>query len=54
MRLSSSEYISFIDSDDIWTENKLAIQIKFMLENKYFSLIQIMYHLYKKNLKKNI
>ena len=36
MRLSSSEYISFIDSDDIWTENKLAIQIKFMLENKYF------------------
>ena len=30
MRVSKSKYISFIDSDDIWTNNKLETQIIFM------------------------
>ena len=38
MRISKSMYISFIDSDDIWTNTKLEKQIDFMKENNlYFS-----------------
>ena len=33
MRISNSKYISFIDSDDGWTNNKLEKQITFMKEN---------------------
>ena len=33
MRLSKSKYISFLDSDDNWTEDKLEKQIFFMEEN---------------------
>ena len=34
MRISSSEYISFFDSDDMWKEEKLSRQIDFMKKNK--------------------
>lgn len=30
-----SQYVAFIDSDDIWKRDKLKKQIKFMLDNKY-------------------
>ena len=33
LRLSSSDYIAFIDSDDKWTNNKLKDQIDFMQKN---------------------
>ena len=33
MRISKSKYISFIDSDDSWTTNKLEKQINFMEKN---------------------
>ena len=32
---SNGEYISFIDADDIWNENKLLEQINFMKKNNY-------------------
>ena len=35
MRISKSKYISFIDSDDYWDENKLKNQISFMDNHKY-------------------
>jgi|TARA_B110000967_G_C18742182_1_gene488320 teichuronic acid biosynthesis glycosyltransferase TuaG len=35
IRLSSSKYISFLDSDDLWTANKLEDQISFMEKNSY-------------------
>lgn len=35
IRLSKSMYISFLDSDDYWTENKLEEQISFMQKNNY-------------------
>ncbi len=33
MRLSKAEYISFLDSDDYWTNEKLQIQILYMIKN---------------------
>ncbi len=32
---ASSKYISFLDSDDYWSENKLQDQIEFMKKNDY-------------------
>ena len=35
MRNTKSEYIAFIDSDDIWEKEKLSKQLDFMIKNKY-------------------
>ena len=35
MRNTKSEYIAFIDSDDIWEKEKLSKQLDFMVKNKY-------------------
>jgi len=35
MRISNSKYISFLDSDDSWTVNKLEKQIFFMEKNSF-------------------
>ena len=35
IRNSNSEYIAFIDSDDIWEKEKLSKQLAFMEKNKY-------------------
>ena len=35
IRLSNSKYISFIDSDDLWSQNKLEEQILFMEKFNY-------------------
>ena len=32
---AKGKYIAFIDSDDLWTTDKLALQIEFMERNKY-------------------
>jgi len=36
MRNSRSDYIAFIDSDDIWDSQKLYKQLEFMIKKKYF------------------
>ena len=36
IRNSKSEYIAFIDSDDIWKKDKLSKQLDFMIKNKYY------------------
>ena len=36
LRYSKSEYVAFIDSDDIWEEDKLSKQLDFMLKNNYY------------------
>jgi len=35
IRNSKSEYIAFLDSDDIWDKAKLSKQLTFMIKNKY-------------------
>ena len=35
IKKSKSDYLAFIDSDDLWEKNKLKIQLKFMLRNNY-------------------
>ena len=35
IRNSKSDYIAFIDSDDIWDKEKLSKQLDFMIKNKY-------------------
>jgi len=36
IRNSKSEYVAFIDSDDIWDKEKLSKQLTFMIANKYY------------------
>jgi teichuronic acid biosynthesis glycosyltransferase TuaG len=35
IRESNSKYIAFLDSDDIWSENKLKIQVNYMEKNNF-------------------
>ena len=35
IKKSNSYYLAFIDSDDLWEENKLKMQINFMRNNNY-------------------
>lgn len=35
IELAIGDYIAFLDSDDLWTSNKLECQLKFMKENNY-------------------
>jgi teichuronic acid biosynthesis glycosyltransferase TuaG len=35
IKKSKSDYIAFIDSDDLWEKNKLKLQINFMSKNNY-------------------
>lgn len=32
---SQGRFIAYLDADDLWKENKLEVQIKFMIENSY-------------------
>ena len=55
IKKSKSDYIAFIDSDDLWKKNKLKIQVSFMKKNNYF-FTYTYYKTFKLNnsIKKNI
>ena len=36
LKKSNSNFIAFIDSDDLWKKNKLDLQINYMNKNNYF------------------
>lgn len=45
IKKATGRFIAFLDSDDIWNENKLDIQIKFMIDNNVgfsFSAYELM------------
>lgn len=44
MREAQGEWIAFLDSDDLWNQNKLEKQIQFMKDNNYV----LSYHEYEK------
>ena len=55
IRLSNSKYISFLDSDDLWTPSKLKEQINFMEKNNHiFTYTDYTPFLVKNNLRKKI
>ena len=55
IKKSQSDYIAFIDSDDLWNKNKLKLQIKFMKKNNYlFSYTYYKTFKMKNSIKKNI
>ncbi|MBQ4888540.1 glycosyltransferase family 2 protein [Shewanella sp. MMG014] len=35
INLAEGRFIAFLDADDLWVNNKLELQLAFMLENKY-------------------
>ena len=41
IKKSKSDYLAFIDSDDLWKKNKLEKQLNFMENNKLDSLISL-------------
>ena len=52
IRNSKSDYIAFIDSDDIWKKEKLSKQLDFMIKNKYH-FTYTNYLPFKSDIKKN-
>lgn len=48
-----AKYVAFIDSDDVWKENKLRDQINFMKKNNY-EFTYTNYFIFSKNIKKLI
>ncbi len=36
IRISTGDYIAFLDSDDLWYPNKLEVQLKYMKERKLY------------------
>lgn len=36
IKMASGRFIAFLDADDLWHKDKLALQIPFMLDNNYY------------------
>ena len=54
IRKSSSDYICFLDSDDIWEKNKLNDQLRFMIKNDYSFTFSNYTNIYNDNSKKEV
>lgn len=49
IRVSNSDYIAFLDSDDFWFEDKLTNQLNYMTENKYNVCGSLMHYITESN-----
>jgi teichuronic acid biosynthesis glycosyltransferase TuaG len=47
---STSNYVAFIDADDLWKKNKIELQLKFMIKNRLL-ISHTSYEILKKNQK---
>tara|TARA_A100001011_G_scaffold397540_1_gene498871 strand:- start:993 stop:1754 length:762 start_codon:yes stop_codon:yes gene_type:complete len=54
IRKSSNEYISFLDSDDMWKNNKLSDQVQFMRKNNYQFTFSNYTNIYNNNSKEDV
>ena len=54
IRKSSSDYVCFLDSDDIWKKNKLNDQLQFMIKNDYSFTFSNYTNIYNNNSKKEV
>ena len=53
IRNSKSQYVAFLDSDDIWDKEKLSKQLDFMIKNKYH-FTYTNYHPFRSDKKNNL
>lgn len=51
VKKSNGDYISFLDTDDMWTSDKLEKQINFIKSNPNYKIIYSNYYVLKKNKK---
>ena len=54
IKKSNSNFLAFIDSDDLWYKNKLKLQINFMKTNNYYKQESQLYMMNNRNLQKVI
>ena len=50
IKYSRSNYVAFIDADDLWKKNKIELQLKFMIKNRLL-ISHTSYEILKKNQK---
>lgn len=54
VKKASGEYISFLDTDDMWNKNKIEKQIDFFEKNQDFEVVYTNYYIYEELKKKKL
>ena len=54
IKKANGEYISFLDTDDMWDKNKIEKQIDFFKKNQDFEVVYTNFYIYQEAKKKNL